>query len=160
MKLAATVARNAATFQLQMALDDALMRERFGEALLAWRTKRGRGDARRFPQGDAARELDGALRDGCSLRTYQSWEAGARMPRRFSTVEEILDYIGSPVSAILEIDEPSSLPEAPAEGGAATLAAILDGIQRLERRMDRLEENRFRAGRDGRSGRRAAGGGG
>lgn len=126
-----------------MALDEAKLRERFSAALVAWRTRRGGGDPKRFPQGDAAREV------GVSLRTYQHWEGREHMPRRWADVEAVCGTIGIDSAAILsDADDLSETngqraSSDPVEPKPTPLDA---GIDRLlaEQQETRLEVERLR----------------
>lgn len=107
------------------------MRERFAAALVAWRTKRGLGDPKRFPQGDAARELS------VSLRTYQHWEAGEHMPRQWDAVGAICDIIGIDRQELLA--DNGTMPADP-EPETPTPPDLQRKMDELNRRIAELEE--------------------
>lgn len=140
-KLAATGTGGLSTFLLEMALDEARLRERFAAALLDWRKRRGGGDAERFPQLEAAREL------GAGYRTYQHWEAADHLPRRWADVERILELIGATNSDLFAEDEPPAPIEL--EGASddpsqepllAELAELRTAIARVEAGLARLAD--------------------
>lgn len=66
--MSATSGGGRSTFLLEVALDRARLKQRLAETLIDERTRRGRGDARQFPQPQMADLL------GYSLRQYQRLE--------------------------------------------------------------------------------------
>lgn len=140
MQVAAKSARGLSTFLLEMALDESRMRERFAAKLLAERTRRGGGDARRYPQPQMAELL------GTTLRSYQGWEAGERMPR-WRNLERIAATLAWNVSELFEDDELPPEPEA--DRLTALEAKVSAGFHALEEAIEQLAAQLRRRGRTG-----------
>ena len=89
------------TFLLELALDRAHLKKRFAALMLSGRTKRGYGDARKYPQPEMAREL------GVSLRQYQRWEDPDHpsMPT-FPGVTKLCERLGVDTSILFTEPEP------------------------------------------------------
>lgn len=105
--LAATPHGGRATFLLEVALDRARMKARLAGILVAQRSERGGGDARRFPQPEMARLL------GYSLRQYQRLEdANDPSLPSWSDLERIMGILDLDAAAIFEPyddEQPSTL---------------------------------------------------
>jgi transcriptional regulator with XRE-family HTH domain len=107
------------------------MKARFSTFLREERTRRGRGDARNFPQSEMARLLD------VGLRQYQRWEnPDDRSMPRWQGIEQIAEKLGVSVDEILGvIDEP----ERPPGHSGTEVDALLDIVQRLERLESKID---------------------
>lgn len=124
----ATVNGGFSTFLLEVAFDRAGVKRRLAAALVAERTRRGGGDARRFPQPEMAREL------GYSLRQYQRLEDpdDPNLPS-WKNVEAIAEKLGLDTTVIFDdgvVDEqvtPSS--------DAETIAALREEVGRLQQEV-------------------------
>lgn len=125
MNIAATRDSVRATFLLEVALDEARTRQRVADFLLQERSRRGHGDARRFPQPKMADLL------GVSLRTYQHWEAADTMPT-WRNLEE--------VAGRLKVDVTDIIGEVSPEVAAAGETEILDRLDEIVQRLERLEK--------------------
>lgn len=127
-----------ARFQLQMALDNANLRARFSTALLDWRTEKGHGDPKRFSQEEAVKELREVLApEGLSIRAFQDWEGGHRMPRSWATTEKVCKHIGYDVTRLLEGEHDDGEAE-PSNGGDARGARSLRELVAEQRRQGDL----------------------
>ena len=139
MQIAATNNRALSTFLLEMALDEAHIRERLAALLLAERAKRGGGDARRFPQPRMAALIE------VETRAYQDWEAGVRIPK-WSNLEkiaevlklEVADLVGDSVQPLVE--EPKTQKAAVTEEAfrrevRGQLEAILAKVEAVQARL-------------------------
>lgn len=102
--LSATLAGTRATFLLELALDRAHLKARLAARLLDERTRRGMGDARKFPQPKMADLI------GYSLRQYQRLEDAedSSMPS-FADMEEIAAKLEFDMAELFA-DEPEETP--------------------------------------------------
>lgn len=128
--MSATWNATRSTFLLEVALDQARVRQRLAAALLRERGKRGRGDARKYPQPEMARLLN------LSLRQYQRIEAGESMPR-WRTLEQMADRLDITVADLIgDSDEAISEAAVPGE----EWSRVFDRLDEILGRLDRLEE--------------------
>lgn len=134
-QMSATRRDGLSTFLLEMALDKARMKARLAAVLLDERTRRGLGDARRYPQPEMARLL------GYSLRQYQRLEdADDPSLPGWDDLTEILAKLERPETDVFGSDNISDAP-APAvqpdpvaatgREGPAGLAAEVAAQRRL-----------------------------
>ena len=130
MKVSATHNRAMSTFLLEMALDEARLRQRLGERLLAEREQHGGGNARRFPQPRMAELL------GVTLRTYQDWEGGNRVPS-WRNLEEIAAKLNVPVSELVG-DAETAAEEQPEATPSPDL--VLQRLDQLEQSVESLRQ--------------------
>lgn len=86
-----------ATFLLEMALDQARIRQRIAERLTAWR------ESKNLIQPDAARVL------GLSARQYQRLEKAQSTPR-WRTIEQVAERMEISVADLIGMEELASLP--------------------------------------------------
>lgn len=141
--LSATRDGGRATFLLEVALDRARLKQRLAAVLLAERTERGLGDARRFPQPAMAAVL------GYSLRQYQRLEDpdDPNLPS-WNNIEVIADKLGLDPSDLFGDD--GSEPK-PTENGSATpppqseLDALRQDLQEQREQLARMEALLHRA---------------
>jgi transcriptional regulator with XRE-family HTH domain len=147
-QMSATRRDGLATFLLEMALDKARMKARLASVLIEERTKRGHGDARRFPQPEMADLLD------YSLRQYQRLEdPDSESLPNWDTLTRILDLLGRPSSDIFGDDEEAEIegPEARSDGDGSSSdleEAIADLGEKVDRILELLEPRDSPADRD------------
>lgn len=131
MQTSATSARGLSTFLLEMALDEARIRERLSERLLAERETRGGGNTRRFPQPMMADLLD------VTLRTYQEWEGAVRVPS-WRNLEKIAERLGIEITELFEDDEEEVEPAVTFESELHALREELAGVRAVVERVEKL----------------------
>lgn len=144
---AATLPDARGTFLLEVALDRARVKQRLAIALVDERSRRGGGDARRFPQPEMAREL------GYSLRQYQRLENpdDPSLPR-WGELEQIAERLGLDADRLFgdDGDEPPTPPVGAPAGDldalfvevrnvAEEVRQLRAAVRRLEGRLPRRE---------------------
>lgn len=138
---AATLEVTRGTFLLEVALDRARLKARLAEALLRERTRRGGGEARRFPQPKMAAEL------GYSLRQYQRLEDPNEpgIPN-WDDLERIVERLGINPAEIFDdaTDEPPTHPgdedDDPQMQILRALEALRESARESQALQSRLEE--------------------
>ena len=85
---------------------------------------------KRWTQEVAAAEI------GVSLRTYQGWEKGERVPR-LRNLDAICNAFGIPVSSIVDT-APMMFGEGPNSNDSDRLAALERTVEHLDHKLDRV----------------------
>lgn len=132
VKESATTARQRATFLLEVALDEAQIKERLAAALREWRGRRS--------------QLDVYAETGLSYRQYQRLENAQSLPR-WRTLEAIAERTGIDLADIVgDGEERETLTSSESDGLREELAEVRGELAELRR----LFEERLPVARAGR----------
>lgn len=133
VKESATTARQRATFLLEVALDEARIKERLAAALRKWRGPRS--------------QLDVYRETGLSYRQYQRLENAQSLPR-WRTLEELAERTGIDMAEIVGGDEEAEAAEPTRDDEIHALREELGEVRGELAEMHRLLEERLPAARE------------